>query len=393
MMDRKVYLDSASTTYVGVEALQEMLPVFDTVYGNANNVHSFGRSANELLDKARDRVAKAIGAKASEIYFTSGGTESNNFAIRGLAYANMHKGNHIITSEIEHASVLETCKELEKEGFIVTYLPVDKYGVVSLAKLMHHLTPNTILVSIMTANNEVGTIEHINAIAKTVKEKGVLFHTDAVQAVSCVPLNVKNLEIDAMTISSHKLYGPKGIGALYVKKGVAIKPLLVGGSHEFHHRAGTVNVPAAVGFGKAIELAIRDMELNNEKIKSLRDYFIKEVKEKIENVAVNGHPRQKVPHIASIRFDFAEADAISTMLDLEGISVSTGAACGAGEVKHSHVLKAMGLSVEEQKSTIRFSFSKRNTKEEIDYVIEKLAEIIEKLREISPLTQKGKKEE
>jgi cysteine desulfurase len=239
----------------------------------------------------------------------------------------------------------------------------------------------------------VGTIQHINAMAKTVKEKGVLFHTDAVQAVASIPLNVKTMEIDAMTISSHKLYGPKGIGALYVKKGVAIKPLLVGGSHEFNHRAGTVNVACAIGFGKAIEIAIRDMQLNSEKIKSIREYFIKEVKEKIANVVINGHHTQKLPHIASVSFSYVEADAVSTLLDLEGIAVSTGAACSAGDSKDSHVLKAMGLSTELVKSTIRFSFTKRNTKEEIDYVIKKLEVIIERLREISPLTQKSKKGE
>lgn len=392
-MERKVFLDSASTTYVSAEVLEEMLPTFDTVYGNANSTHHFGRSANELLDKARDRVAKAVGARSTEVYFTSGGTEANNFAIKGLAYANAHKGNHIITSQIEHLSVLEACKELEQEGFKITYLPVDKYGIVILAKLMHHLTSSTILVSVMTANNEVGTVQHINAIARTVKEKGVLFHTDAVQAVASIPLNVKSMDIDAMTISSHKLYGPKGIGALYVKKGVAIKPLLVGGSHEFNRRAGTVNVPAAVGFGKAIEIAVRDMEPNNEKIKGLRDYFLKQVKEKIENVIINGHHTQKLPHIASVTFEFVDADAVATLLDLKGIAVSTGAACSAGDVKDSHVLKAIGMTGENVKSTLRFSFTKRNTKEEIDYVVKKLVGIVEKLREISPLNQKSKKGE
>ena len=390
-MERKIFLDSASTTYVNAEVLQEMLPVFDTVYGNSNSLHNFGRAASELLDKARDRVAKAIGAKASEVYFTSGGTESNNWAIKGLAYANSSKGNHIITSQIEHDSVLASCKELEKEGFRVTYLPVDKNGIVSLAKLMHHLSNSTILVSIMTANNEVGTLQHINAIAKTVKEKGVIFHTDAVQAFGNLKLNVKDLNVDAMTISSHKIYGPKGAGALYVKRGIVIKNLLDGGSQEFAKRAGTVNTPAVVGFGKAAEIAIRDLTANTDKIKSLKDFFIKQVKEKIEGVHFNGHFSQRVPHIVSVSFDFIESEAIMLMLDLAGIAVSTGAACSAGDSKTSHVLKAMGVSDELIKSTIRFSFTKRTTREEIEYVVEKLVEIVEKLRDISPLTKKIKK--
>lgn len=388
MNNRKVFLDSAATTYVNAEVLQEMLPVFDTFYGNSNSLHSFGRSASELVDKARDRVAKAIGAKSNEIYFTSGGTEANNLAIKGLVYANMGKGNHIITSMVEHASVLSACKELEAQGFRVTYLPVDKYGVVSLAKLMHYLSSDTVLVSIMTANNEIGTIQHINAIAKTVKEKGVLFHTDAVQAVGSVSFHVKQLEVDAMTLSAHKIYGPKGIGALYVRKGVSIRPLMIGGSQEFGVRAGTLNVAGAVGFGKAIELTVRDMVLDSEKIRTIRDYFVKQVKQKIEGVVVNGHPTQRVPHIVSLSFEAVEAEALMTMLDLNGIGVSTGAACSAGDIKESHVLKAIHLPTDLIKSTIRVSFTKRNTKEEMDYVVNKLVEIVEKLREISPLSKK-----
>ncbi|MDD4210932.1 MAG: cysteine desulfurase family protein [Clostridia bacterium] len=391
-MERKVFLDSASTTYVNAEVLQEMLPVFDTVYGNANSLHNFGRAANELLDKARDRVAKAINAKASEIYFTSGGTEANNWAIKGLVYANNLKGNHIITSQIEHDSVLETFKELEHEGFRVTYLPVDKNGIVNLANLMHVLSSNTILVSIMTANNEVGTIQHINAISKTVKEKGILFHTDAVQAFSNLKIDVKELNVDAMTLSSHKIYGPKGIGALYVKRGVKIKNLLIGGSQEFSKRAGTVNVPAAVGFGKAAELAIRDMKATNDKTKNLRDYFIRELKNHITGIHINGHPIQRLPHIANVSFDYIDGESIMLMLDLDGIAVSTGAACSSGDTKESHVLRAMGVPTELIKNTIRFSFTKRTTKEEINYVIEKLEVIVKKLRDISPLTKRIKKE-
>ncbi|MGD9901405.1 MAG: cysteine desulfurase family protein [Spirochaetales bacterium] len=389
-MKRRVYLDAASTTYVSGEVLQEMLPVFDTFYGNANSLHSFGREAAALLDEARDKIAKAIKANASEIYFTSGGTEANNWAIKGLAYANRKKGNHIITSQIEHPSVLESCRQLEQEGFKVTYLPVDKYGIVSLAKLIHYLDNDTILVSIMTANNEVGTIQNLNAIAKTVKERGVLFHTDAVQATGSISFDVKNLNVDAMTMSAHKIYGPKGMGALYVKKGVKINNLLQGGSQEYSKRAGTVNVPAAVGFGKAMEVAVRDMHANNQKLKSLRDYFVKELNARIEGVHLNGHPVQRLPHISNFSFDFIEGESIMLMLDLEGVAVSTGSACSSGSLEQSHVLKAMGISHELSNGAIRFSFNKAVTKEDIDYTIDKLEVIVKKLRAISPLTKKYK---
>lgn len=389
-MKRNIYFDSASTTYVGPESLEEMMSVFDSSYGNANSLHAFGRHANSLADKARDRIAKAINAKSNEIYFTSGGTESNNWAIKGLAYANRKNGNHIITSQIEHPSVLESFKELEKEGFKVTYLPVDSKGFVNLAKLLHHLDNETILVSVMMANNEVGTIQHINAIAKTVKESGAIFHTDAVQAMGSIPIDVKNLSIDAMTISSHKLYGPKGAGALYVKKGVRIKPLIVGGSQEYSKRAGTVNTPAIVGFGKAVEVAVRDMKVNTAKLKKLRDYFVKEVQAKIEGVHLNGHNIQRLSHVTSLSFDFIEGESILLMLDLEGVAVSTGSACSAGDLTQSHVLTAMGLEPALANGTVRFSMTRSATKEDVDYVVEKLIPIVEKLRAISPLTKKRK---
>ena len=392
-MKRKIYLDAASTTYVSGEVLQEMLPVFDTFYGNSNSLHSFGREANALLDNARDRIARAINANANEIYFTSGGTEANNWAIKGLAYANRKKGNHIITSQIEHASVLESFRQLEKEGFKVTYLPVDKYGMVSLAKLLHFLDNDTILVSIMTANNEVGTIQNLNAISKTVKEGGGLFHTDAVQAMGSISFNVKDLDVDAMTMSAHKIYGPKGMGALYIKKGVKINNLIQGGSQEYSKRAGTVNVPAAVGFGKAMEIATRDMTVNNKKLKTLRDYFVKELNSKIDGVHLNGHPIQRLPHITNISFDYIEGESVMLMLDLEGVAVSTGSACSSGSLEQSHVLKAMGISHELSNGAIRFSFNKAVTKEDIDYIIEKLQAIVKRLRAISPLTKRYNKGE
>lgn len=390
-MKRKVYCDAAATTYVGAEALMEMMPIFDTVYGNANSLHTYGRDAAAVLDKARDRVASAINAKANEIYFTSGGTEANNWAIKGLAYANSEKGNHIITSAIEHPSILQSCKELEKEGFKVTYLPVDNCGFVSLSKLLHYLDNDTILVSIMAANNEVGTIQHLNAIARTVKERGILFHTDAVQATGSIALNMKDIVVDAMTISSHKLYGPKGIGALYVKKGTKIKSLITGGSQEYSKRAGTVNVPAAVGFGKAIEVAVRDMRPNSEKLRQVRDYFVKKLTSKIDNVYLNGHNVQRLPHVTNLSFEYIEGESIMLMLDLEGVAVSTGSACSAGDLTQSHVLRAMGVTPELANGAIRFSFTRSISKEDVDYIVEKLEVIVERLRAISPLTKKTKK--
>lgn len=390
-MERKVYLDSASTTYVGMEAMEEMLPTFDTIYGNPNSLHSLGREASALVDVARDRVAKAINATSKEIYFTSGGTEANNWAVKGLAYANRKKGNHIITSQIEHASVLESFRQLEKEGFKVTYLPVDKDGFVRIDKLLHFITSETILVSIMTANNEVGTIQHINAIAKTVQSYNVLFHTDAVQATASVELDVKKLGVDAMTISSHKLYGPKGAGALYVKKGVRIAPLIVGGNQENSLRAGTVNVASVVGFGKAIEVAVRDLKVNRNKVKKINDYFVKQVALKIKNVYLNGSRYQRLSHIANLSFEYIEGESVMLMLDLEGIAVSTGSACAAGDLSQSHVLKAMGVEPELINGAVRFSFLRTTTKEDIDYVIEKLIKIVKKLRAMSPLTKKRKK--
>lgn len=393
MENRRIYFDNASTTYVGNEALREMMPVFSNIYGNPSSLHSFGRDAVDLVDQARDRVAKAIGAKSSEIYFTSGGTEANNLAIKGLAYANRYKGNHIITSCIEHPSVLEACKELEKEGFEVTYLKVDAHGLVNFADLLHYINNQTILISIMTANNEIGTIQHMQAIAQTAKEKGVIFHTDAVQAVGAISFNVDAMGIDAMSISSHKLYGPKGAGCLFVRDGVKIQSVISGGKQERGVRGGTQNVPAIVGFGKAIEVAVRDMSVNNKKIKSLREYFIKRLTESISDVYINGHPAQRLQSIVSVSFDCVDAEAIMTMLDLQGIAVSVGSACESGNAEPSHVLSAIGLDDVLAKGTIRFSFGKSNTKEEIDYLIENLTTIIEKLRSISPLRKKKRKED
>lgn len=392
-MERKVYLDSAATTYVTNEVLNEMMPCYNIFFGNPNSIHSFGREAQGIVDRARDRIAKTINAKSEEIYFTSGGTEADNWAIKGIAHAYANKGKHIITSQIEHPAVMESCRALEKEGFEVTYLPVDKYGVVNLAALLHAIRKDTILISIMAVNNEVGTIQNIKAIGKTARENGILFHTDAVQAYGALKLDVEDMCIDLMSFSSHKIYGPKGIGALYIRKGVRIANLLDGGHQERSKRGGTSNVPAIAGFGKAAEINARDLMINNQRMKSLRDYFIRQVTEKIPYVIVNGHPQQKVNSIVSISFELIEGEAILLMLDFEGIAVSTGSACTSGALERSHVLSAMGIDDETANGTIRFSFSRSTTKADLDYTVEKLVDVVEKLRKISPQTKSGRKGE
>lgn len=391
-MNKKIYCDYAATTFVSGEVMQEMMPCFNTVWGNASSLHSFGREAVALVDRARDRVAKAINAeKSSEIYFTSGGTEANNWAIKGIARANRAKGNHIITSAIEHESVLEACRQLEQEGFVVTYLPVDEHGLVSITDLIHSITEKTSLVSVMSVNNEVGTVQNIKTIANIAHEYGAIFHTDAVQAIGALKMNVKDMDIDVMSISGHKIYAPKGVGALYVKNGVKIEPILAGGNQERGLRAGTTNVPSVVGFGKAIEIATRDLVINQKKLKSIRNYFLSKVAENISDVQVNGHPFQKVQGTVNISFQFVEAEALLTLLDMAGIAVSTGSACTSGSTLPSHVLKAMGLSTELAKGTIRFSFGKSTTKEDVDYIVEKLTESVAKLRELSPKSKRGRK--
>lgn len=384
-MDKKVYLDAAATTYINNQVLAEMMPVLTTEYGNPNSLHTFGQNAKRYLDTARKRVADGIGAEPSEIYFTSGGTEADNWAIIGLARANKDKGNHIITSKIEHHAILDACKQLEKEGFKVTYLPVDKYGIVSLSALMHEIRKDTILVSIMVANNEVGTIQNLNAIARTVKEKDIIFHCDAVQALGNIHLNVNELNIDAMSLSSHKIYGPTGAGALYVRKGIKIDSLLKGGSQESGKRGGTVNLPAIVGFGKAVELVTKDVTGNAQKLRHLREYFTKRVMEKIDHVHLLGHPHQRLPGMVTLSFEFVEGEALLMLLDMSGIAVSTGSACTSNSLDPSHVLMAMNIEHDLAQTAVRFSIAKNVTKEDLDYVVNELVKHVKKLREISPL--------
>ena len=385
-MDKKVYyLDHASTTPLSAEVYKKMLECYAKCQGNNTSLYAMGREANAELEAARAKVAKAIGAEPSEIYFTSGGTEANNWAIKGIARANRSKGNHIITSQIEHPSVLESCRELEREGFKVTYVPVDQNGVVDYASIIKAIGPNTILISIMTANNEVGSLEPIRAIAELAKQNEVYFHTDAISAIGSVNINAKELGVDALSISAHKLNGPKGVGALYVKKGTKIGKFMAGGTEEQNMRAGTVNVPACAGFGVAIENATTDLEDKVREVRVLRKYFQKKVSEAIHNISLNGHPTQRLANNCSITFEGAESEAIVMMLDKEGICASTGSAYEFTSNAPSHVLAAMGKDLESIRSTVRFTFGPELSREEIDDIVETLRKVVKKLRSVSAI--------
>lgn len=383
-MKAEIYFDNASTTKMSAEVLQAMMPVMTECYGNSNSVHGIGRDANKYIDNARDTIAKTLNVSPSEIYFTSGGTEANNWAIIGIAMANRSKGNHIITSKFEHHSVLDACAYLEKNGFDVTYLDVDKNGFINFAEYIGAFTPQTILVSIMSANNEVGTIQNIKAIAQTAKERGVIFHTDAVQLYGSMSLDCQDIGIDAMSISSHKIYGPKGVGALYISNKIDIDNLHFGGNQERGRRGGTLNVAGITGFAKAAEIAYRDLAQNQYKLKTLSDYFVTQLTKEVPDVIINGYDKQKLRKIVSATFVGVDGSALLMMLDLKGVYVSTGSACMSNSVEVSHVLKAMGLSDDLAKSTIRFSFSKNNEYEEVDRAVAIIKECVEKLRSFSP---------
>lgn len=384
----QIYLDHNATTPMHPRVLGKMLPYFVDIYGNASSVHQFGQQAHEAMDAARESVRKILGAnKPEEIIFTSGGTEADNLAIKGVAYAYQNKGNHIITSAIEHHAVLNTCKFLEKQGFTVTYLPVDQYGWINPDDVKKAITPKTILITIMHANNEVGTIQPIEDIGKIAKEHNVLFHTDAVQTMGKLSNNVNEMNIDLLSLSAHKLYGPKGVGALFVRKGTKLQPLIHGGHHEKNVRAGTENVPGIVGLGAACEIAMEEMERDLLRLSCLATRLYQAIKSRIPDVKLNGHPVRRLPGTMNISFKFIEGESIVLGLDMEGIAVSTGSACSSGSLEPSHVLLAMGLSHEVAQGSIRFSLGRGNTEAEMDMVVEVLDRVVTRMRKMSPLAQ------
>jgi len=379
---KRIYMDHAATTPVDPRVLEIMKPFFNEMYGNASEPHKFGAEAKEAMEDARAKVAKLMNAKNDEIIFTSGGTESDNFAIKGIAFANPEK-KHIIISKIEHDAVLEACKWLEKLGFSITYLPVDRYGLVSPADVEAAIKPETSLVSIMAANNEIGTIEPVGEIGKICKKNGVLFHTDAVQAYGKIPIDVKKMNVDLLTVSSHKIYGPKGVGALYIREGVSIDPLLHGGGHEYGFRSGTENVAGIVGFGAAAEFAGKEMKKESARLTQLRDRLIKGVLT-IENSHLNGHPTKRLPNNANFWFAFIEGESLIMHLDMKGIAASSGSACSSKSLEPSHVLLAIGLKHGEAHGSLRLSLGKQNDKKDVDYVLNVLPGIVKTLRKISP---------
>jgi cysteine desulfurase len=385
---KNIYFDNAATTKLDDEVLKEMLPYLKDNYGNPSSIYKLGREARKAIEDSREKIAKVLNCKANEIYFTAGGSESDNTAIKGIAKANKKRGNHIITSKIEHPAVLETCKQLEKEGFEITYISVDEKGIVNLEELKKSIKPTTILITIMFANNEIGTIQPIEEIGKIAKENNIYFHTDSVQAVGSIKIDVQKLNIDSLSLSGHKFYGPKGVGALYVKTGIPFEKFISGGHQERNKRAGTENVAGIVGIGKAIELAYENLDEYNKKIKELRDYYVKQVEEKIPYIKINGDMEKRLPGNSNISFRFIEGEGLLLNLDLKGICASSGSACTSGSLDPSHVLLAIGLPHEIAHGSLRVSIGKYNTKEEIDYLIENLMEIVTRLREMSPLWER-----
>lgn len=380
-----IYLDNSATTKLDKEVLKEMLPYLQENYGNPSSAYRIGRENKAIIEDARKQVAKVLNANTEEIYFTSGGSESDNMALKGVAFANQDKGRHIITSKIEHPAVLDTCKELERHGFEITYINVDKNGIVDLKQLETSIREDTILISIMFANNEIGTIEPIKKIGRIAKQYNVLFHTDSVQAIGNIKIDVKELGIDLLSLSAHKFYGPKGIGALYVRNGINFRKYLNGGHQERNKRAGTENVAGIVGLGKAITLAYNNFEDKNKYLYNLRTYLINEIKNNIPDIRINGDIEKRLQGNINISVNGVEADNILTELDKRGIFISTGSACTTGSIESSHVLKAIGLSDTEAHSSIRISLGKYNTKDELKHFSKELKEIIVNLRKYSVL--------
>jgi len=392
---KRIYLDYAATTPTDPEVVKAMLPYFTDRLGNPSSIHSFGQEGKAAIEEARDRVANLIGAKSEEIVFTSGGTEADNFALKGVAFANEKRGNHIITTAIEHHAVIEACKFLEKRGFKVTYLPADRDGLVNPEDVKKAITDKTILISVMHANNEIGTIEPIKEIAKIIQEendrrqaisnKRIYFHSDAVQTTGYLPLDVDKLNVDLLSMSSHKLYGPKGVGALYIRKGTRIISFMHGGEQERRRRASTENVPGIVGFGRACEIVKDGMDEEAKRLTALRDRLIEGILERIEAVRLNGHPTRRLPNNVNLSIEFVEGESMLLNLDLAGVAVSTGSACSSSALEPSHVLLAIGLSPEIAHGSLRFTLGRGTTEEDINYVLEILPNIVTKLRSMSPL--------
>ena len=384
-MKTRIYLDNAATTKTAQEVVDAMLPYFTESYGNPSSIYELGQRSKEAITKAREEVARVIGAKTEEIYFTGGGSEADNWAIKAAYEAYKSKGNHIITSKIEHHAVLHTCQYLEKQGARVTYLDVDENGLVDLDQLQKAITPETILITIMFANNEIGTIEPVKEIGMIAKEHGILFHTDAVQAFGQVPIDVDELNIDMLSSSAHKINGPKGIGCLYIRKGVKIRSFIHGGAQERKRRAGTENVPGIVGYGVAARMAAESMIERTKKEKELRDYFIRRVLEEVPYTRLNGDPVKRLPNNANFSFQFIEGESLLIMLDMKGIAGSSGSACTSGSLDPSHVLLAIGLPHEIAHGSLRLTLGADTTKEDLDYTLDQIKEIVHKLRNLSPL--------
>lgn len=382
-----MYMDHAATTYAAPEVVEAMLPYFSEKFGNPSSVYGIGQENKAAVEEARAKVAAAINAEPNEIYFTAGGTESDNWVLKGVAFANIRKGKHIITTAVEHHAILHAAEWLQSQGFEVTYLPVDQYGMVSPADVEKAIRPDTILISVMYANNEVGTIQPIAEIGAIARAHGIYFHTDAVQAVGHVPIDVKAEHIDMLSLSGHKFYGPKGIGVLYIRRGVRIQNLLHGGAQESRHRAGTENVAGIVGLGAAIERSVAAMPEESSRLTAMRDHMIRELL-KIPASHLNGHPTQRLPNNVNITFEYIEGEGILLLLNMFGICASTGSACNSASLEPSHVLTAMGVPHEIAHGSVRLTLGERNTEEDVSYVLEKLPEVVRKLRSMSPLTPK-----
>lgn len=382
---QRIYFDHAATTPTKPEVLDAMMPYFTQNFGNPSSIYQIAQVNRKAVDDAREKIANAIGANPNEIFFTAGGTESDNWAIKGIALKKNRKGNHIITTKIEHHAVLHTCEYLEKQGYEVTYLDVDEFGMVTPEQVQNAIKDTTILISIMYANNEIGTIMPIKEIGAIAKANGVVFHTDAVQAVGQEIIDVKDLGVDMLSLSGHKLYGPKGIGALYIRRGIKLCPLIHGGAQERGRRGGTENVPGIVGLAKAIELSYKDLENKNKKIQEMRDRIISEVLKTIPYARLNGHPTKRLANNVNISFEFVEGESLLLLLDMQGIAASSGSACTSGSLDPSHVMLGIGLPHEKAHGSIRITLGEDNTMEEVDLLLEKLPAIVQRMRDMSPL--------